>query len=166
MFSETFSSVEELIRSGRGTPLRTQSVEEIVADEKLAEELRGRAGQTYLKIIGVRPTNPSSNATVAGYVEVYVDSIYSGIRDLLPKLKTTIAEAIDDRYNASLSWIEQDITVCLLSKEKAKVMNVLPKTPGLKIQRWYHTANGRVFEVATSYYPMGGFTYHSVLRRT
>lgn len=165
VFTETFTSIDELIRSGRGTPLRTESVSEIVADEELAKELQGRVGQSYLKIVGIRPTTPKSDAQLAGYIEVYVDSIYSGIRDVLPSLKTTIAEAIDKLYSVPVARIDQQITVCIISKEKAKVLGIQDNIPALKIQRWYHAENGRVFEIATSYYPMGNFVYQSVLSR-
>ena len=165
VFSETFSSVDELIRSGRGTPLRTHSVEEIVAEAKLAEELRGREGQSYLHIAGTRPTNPKSDARIVGYVEVFVDAIYSGVRDALPTLKTTIAEEIERRYGVSIDHIEQEITVDIVTKKQAEVLGIKAKIPALKIHRWYYANNGRPFEVATSYYPMGYFKYRSVLRR-
>lgn len=165
VFSETFSSVDELIRSGRGTPLRTHFVEDIVADAKLAEELSGREGQSYLHIIGTRPTTPNSDARIAGYVEVYVDAIYSGVRDALPTLKTTIAEAIDKLYGVSIDHIEQEITVDLITRKQAEILDAKARTPALKIRRRYFANNGRAFEVATSYYPMGHFKYQSVLRR-
>jgi GntR family transcriptional regulator len=164
-FTETFSSVDELIRSGRGTPLRTLSVHEVVADERLAAELRGRNGQSYLKITGLRPATPKSNARVVGYVEVYVDAIYSGIRNVLPGIKTTIAEAIDKLYVVPIKRIEQEITVCVLSKDMAGALEATAKTPALRIERWYYADNGRVFEIAKSYYPMGSFVYQSELRR-
>lgn len=165
VFTETFSSVDELIRSGRGTPLRTRSVSEITTDKKLAEELRGRAGQSYLKIIGVRPTANRSDSFPAGYVTVYVDSTYSGVHALLPKLKTTVAEAIDSLYGVSIVRIDQEITVVLLTDDMAKVLGVPSKRSALRIQRWYYAPNGRVFEVATSFYPMGTFVYRSTLRK-
>jgi DNA-binding GntR family transcriptional regulator len=165
MFSETFASVDELIRTGRGTPLRTHSVEDVFADAKLSEELRGREGQSYLRIIGTRPTTTNSNARAVGYVEVFVDAIYSGVRSALPTLKTTIAEAINAAYSVSIDHIEQDITVSLFTKDQAKILGVKAKTPALKIQRWYYAGSGRPFEIATSYYPMGDFKYRSVLRR-
>jgi DNA-binding GntR family transcriptional regulator len=165
VFIETFSSVDELLRSGRGTPLQTEKVCEVTADAELAERLRGREGQSYLKIIGVRPTGSPSEALPAGYVEVYIDAIYSGVRKLLPKLKTTIAEAIDSLYGVRLTRIDQEITVHVLTGEMAKALSVPRNKPALRIRRWYHGPNGRVFEIATSYYPMGSFAYQSVLMR-
>ncbi len=165
VFTETFSSVDELLRSGRGTPLQTQTVCEVTADAELAERLGGRAGQSYLKIIGLRPAGSGSESLPAGYVEVYIDAIYSGVRTLLPKLKTTIAEAIDSLYGVPIARIDQEITVDLLTNEMAEALSVPRRRPALRIRRWYHGPNGRVFEIATSYYPMGSFAYHSVLMR-
>jgi len=162
IFTETFSSVEELIRTGRGTPLRTKSVTDVIADKKLAEQLRGRPGQSYLKITGVRPSG-TRRAFLAGYVEVYVHSIYSGVRAQLPKLKTTIAEALDLLYGVPIARIDQEITVAIMTREMAKALGIPAGKPALRIQRWYQSTNGQVFEIATSYYPIGGFVYRSVL---
>ena len=162
IFTETFSSVEELIRTGRGTPLRTKSVTDVIADKKLAEQLRGRPGQSYLKITGVRPSG-TRRAFLAGYVEVYVHSMYSGVRAQLPKLKTTIAEALDLLYGVPIARIDQEITVAIMTREMAKALGVPAGKPALRIQRWYQSTNGQVFEIATSYYPIGGFVYRSVL---
>ena len=162
IFTETFSSVEELIRTGRGTPLRTKSVTDVIADKKLAEQLRGRPGQSYLKITGVRPSG-TRRAFLAGYVEVYVHSMYSGVRAQLPKLKTTIAEALDLLYGVPIARIDQEITVAIMTREMAKALGIPAGKPALRIQRWYQSTNGQVFEIATSYYPIGGFVYRSVL---
>jgi GntR family transcriptional regulator len=165
IFAETFSSVEELIRAGRGTPLRTHEISEITADEALAARLRGGAGQSYLRVTGVRPGGRRDDAKAAGFVEVYVDSMYAGVRALLPKLKTSIAEAIDSLYGVSIARIDQEITVDVLSEVMAARLHATPGAPALWIQRWYHASNGRVFEVASTHYPMGGFVYRSVLTR-
>jgi GntR family transcriptional regulator len=165
VFSETFSSVDELIQTGRSTPLRTHSVTEVIADEKLASELHVRPGQSFLKIEGLRPSGLRSEAFMAGYVEVYVSAIYSGVRALLPKLETTIAEAIDSLYGVPIERIDQEITVARLTTPMAKSLGVPVKTPALRIQRSYHSSNGQVFEIATSFYPIGKFMYRSVIRR-
>lgn len=165
VFSETFSSVDELIQTGRTTPLRTRSVTEVVADAKLASELNVRPGQSFLKIEGVRPSGPRREAFLAGYVEVYVSAIYSGVRALLPKIETTIAEAIDTLYGVGIDRIDQEITVAKLTSSMAKALGVSAKTPALRIRRSYYSPNGQVFEIATSFYPIGRFIYRSVIRR-
>lgn len=165
VFAETFSSVDELIFTGRSTPLRVKSVADVIADDGLAAELRGRPGQQYLKITGVRPSGIRKNAFLAGYVEVHVHSIYAGVRDKLPKLTTTIAEAIGHLYGVSIERIDQEITVVTVIPEMAKALNVAENAPALRIRRWYYSNNHQVFEIATSYYPTGRFVYKSVLRR-
>ena len=133
VFAETFSSVEELISAGRGTPLRTHAVTDITADEALAVRLRGGAGQSYVKISGVRPSGTQAGAEAAGIVEVYVDAIYGGVRDLLPTLKTSIAEAIDSLYGVSIARIEQEITVAALPDFMAEPLGAVAGSPSLWI---------------------------------
>jgi DNA-binding GntR family transcriptional regulator len=104
---------------------------------------------------------PNSDERIVGYVEVFVDAMYSGVREALPTLRTTIAEEVERRYGVSIDHIEQEITVDALSKKQAEVLGIKAKTPALKIQRWYYASNGRPFVVATSCYPMGYFKFRS-----
>jgi DNA-binding GntR family transcriptional regulator len=98
--------------------------------------LRGREGQSYLHMVGTRPTTPNSDARIVDYVEVLVDAMYSGVREALPTLRTTIAEEVERRYGVSIDHIEQEITVDAVSKKQAEVLGIKAKTPALKIQHW------------------------------
>lgn len=113
----------------------------------------------------MRPSGLRKEAFLAGYVEVYVNAIYSGVRNMLPKLETTVAEAIDSLYGVTIDRIDQEITVSKLTTRMAKALSVSPKTPALRIQRTYYSRNGQIFEVATSFYPLGRFVYRTVIRR-
>lgn len=165
-YVETFSSIDELIRFGRAAPLRAQSVTEVVADAPLAEELRGGVGRSYLRITGLRHDNEGGLAPPAGHVQVHLDSMYAGIREDLPRLGTTIAEAVTQRYGIAIARIDQAVTSVHLPNEIAAQLGLEPGYPALSISRWYHESSGRVFEVARSHYPAGRFVYRSTLMRS
>lgn len=164
VFSEKFSSVQELIQAGRGNPMRALAASHVIADATMAEKLRGRPSQSYLKIDGLRFGKNRKEGAV-GFVEVYVDAMYAGIEATLPRLKTTVAEAIFELYGVSIARIEQEMSAVSLEKRMAGPLKVRAGTPALLIERWYHASNGRVFEVASTYYPMGRFVHRSVLTR-
>ena len=162
-YVETFSSVDELIQFGRTAPLHPLSAAEVVADAELAARLRGREGQSYLRITGARPEPAAPSGPPAGFVEVHVDAMYSGIRDDLPGLKTSLAEAIIARYGLEIARIEQAIESVALPADVAAVLSVKPGSPALLISRWYYEQSGRAIEAAFTYYPAGRFIYRSSL---
>lgn len=163
-YTESYSSIEELTRFAKGTPIHAHAVEDVIADERLAAQLRGRPGQSYVKIEGVRYDREQADSPV-GHVEVHVDGTYGGIRDHAHDLKASVAETIEQLYGLSIARIEQEIAVELLTEAQAQLLTVEPGTPALVIRRWYSAQNGRIFEIAFSRYPMGRFVYHNVLVR-
>jgi DNA-binding GntR family transcriptional regulator len=164
-YTETYSSIEELTRFAKGTPIKTYRVEDVVVDDEVAGRLRGRPGQAYVRILGLRYDREQGNSPV-GHVEVHVDGTYSGIRDHVHGLKASVAETIERLYGVSIARIEQEIAVELLDSEQAERLAVPPQTPALVIRRWYKAETGRIFEIAFSRYPMGRFAYRNVLVRS
>lgn len=164
-YIETYSSVEELTRFAQGTPIRTQAVDDVMADDDLAARLRSRPGLAWLRILGVRLDRRDASVPV-GHVEVYLDAAYAGIREQAWALETSVMEAVEKRYGLAVGRIEQEIAVELLTAEQAAALQAEPGSPALVIRRWYFADNGRNFEIAFSRYPMGRFAYRNVLLRT
>jgi GntR family transcriptional regulator len=163
-YTENYSSVEELTRFAKGTPLHVMSVEDVVADAELAEKLRTREKQGFVLINGARYDRENADMPV-GLVEVYVDATYGGIRDHARQMNVSVAETIEKLYGISIARIEQEIAVELLTADQAASLGVAPDTPALVVRRWYSGDNGRIFEIAFSRYPMGRFAYRNVLLR-
>lgn len=162
-YAEAYSSVEDLIRTAKDAPVRPYDVQEVIADTDLAHRLRGRVGQSYLRILGVRSL--ADETLPSAHVEVHVDSTYAGISSQLYDLKLSIAQTIEETFGLRIARIEQEITSVALEPEPARHLGVDSGTPALRIRRWYSTDTGRVFEAASSQYPMGRFTYRNILLR-
>ncbi len=165
IYTQSYSSVEELTRFAQGTPLRSVTVDDTTVGAEFAAVLRGREGQGYVLINGLRFDESSATRTPVGSVEVYVDAAYPRIRDHLVGLKTSVAETLEGLYDIRIGRIEQEITVEQLDDTRAELLNVLPGTPAMLITRWYTGTNGRIFEIAFSHYPIGRFAYRNVLLR-
>lgn len=162
-YTEAYSSVEELIRFAQGAPLQPYDVREVTADAALAALLRGREGQSYLRILGLR--RHQGEALPAGHVEVYVDATYAGIAASLHALRASVAETIEARYGLRIARIDQEIAAGVIAEAAASRLHAAPGTPALVIRRWYAADTGRIFEAAFSHYPAGRFTYRNVLLR-
>lgn len=165
IYTQSYSSVEELTRFAKGMPLRSVRFEDVTADADLAATLRGREGQGYLMIHGLRFDENCAAGTPVGSVEVYVDATYHRIRDHLGNLEISVAETLEGLYDLRIGRIEQEITVEQLDDTKADLLGVATGTPAMLISRWYTGTNGRVFEIAFSHYPIGRFAYRNVLVR-
>lgn len=162
-YTETYSSIEELTRFAKGAPLRVLRVETVIADDVMAGALRGHTGQSYLRIVALRPA--ASSGPPIAHVEVYVDPTYGRIRDHLEGLNVSVAETIEALYDVRIARIEQEFKVELLDREPAELLHAAPKSPAMTIQRWYATDDGRVVEIAVSRYPIGRYAYRNVLVR-
>lgn len=163
-YTESYSSIEELTRFAKGTPIHARSVDDLIADENLAGQLRGKVGQSYVRLTGLRFDREDAGSPV-GHVEAYVDGTYGGIREHMWSLTSSVAETVEQLYGIAIARIEQEIGVELLTPEQAALLDVDAGTPALVIRRWYSADNGRIFEVAFSRYPMGRFAYRNVLMR-
>jgi DNA-binding GntR family transcriptional regulator len=162
-FAEAYSSVEDLIRTAKAAPVRPYDVQEVVADDALAQRLRGRVGQSYLRILAIR--RHAEDVQPAAHVEVHIDSTYAGVAAQLHNLRHSIAETIEETFGLRIARIEQEISAVPLDEVSAGHLGVASGTPALLIRRWYAADTGRIFEAASSLYPTGHFTYRNVLLR-
>ncbi|MCG6121935.1 MAG: UTRA domain-containing protein [Microvirga sp.] len=163
-YTEAYSSIEELTRFAKGTPIRAYGVDDVVTDEALATELRGRAGQSYVRITGLRFAGSEIERPI-GHVVVHVDASYGDIRHDAWTLRVSIVERLIALYGVEISAIEQEVSVQRLSDDLAARLRDEPGAPALSIKRWYADADGRIFETSHSVYPMGRFAYRNVLTR-
>lgn len=164
-YTQSYSSIEELTRFAVGTPLHAIAVDDVLADIALARKIDGGVGQSYVRIRALRYDHDDTSSIPVGYVEVYVDASFGRIRSQLHDLKISIAETLERLYDVHISRIEQEISVHVLSEEIAARLHTKPGTPAMLIRRKYASENGRIFEIAFSYYPMGRFAYRNVLQR-
>lgn len=165
IYTQAYSSIDDLTRVARGMPLHPTRVGEVTADAALAGLLRGSPGRRYIHIEALRFASDDTTTTPAGHVEVFVDGTFGRIRDHLQDLRVAVAEKLEELYDLRIVRIEQEITVEALGTAHAATLDVAPGTPALLIRRWYSAANGRIFEIAISRYPVGRFAMRNVLTR-
>jgi DNA-binding GntR family transcriptional regulator len=159
---ETYSSIHDLTRHARGTPIRVDRVEDIVADAALAARLDGIPGQGYIRIEGVR-CKDNDPARPIGHVVVHVDVAYGRIREAAWRLDRSIVETLEGLYGLRVARIAQEVSATALSPEIAARLDAQAGAPALLIRRRYLDESGRSFEGAESTFPMDRFVYRSEL---
>ncbi len=164
-YAQSYSSIEELTRVASGTPIHPIQVDDVIADNALANDLHCGVGQSFIRILGLRYGGDDTASVPVGYVEVYVDVSLGRIRAHLQDLKISIAETLEQLYDLRIFRIEQEITTAELPARIAAQMQVATGTPAMLIRRRYVAENGRIVETAFSYYAIGQFEYRNVLLR-
>lgn len=151
------ATIADLIQYARDVELRIETVDEIIADDEMAERLMCRKGQRWLHLSGLRYR--SSETTPLCSAEVYISYEFASIRDLLGKSDRAIYTLIEEHFGIRITDVQQRITATAVPDDVAEKLGIDPGGPGLSIARYYRPADGRVIEAAFSIYPADTFTY-------
>ncbi|MDM9561472.1 GntR family transcriptional regulator [Bordetella petrii] len=162
-FSQSLSSLEDLVQLAARTPRDIQKMQEIVADIDLAGQLGVAAGTRWLRISSKRG---ESGQPPMVWTDLYVDAHYRGIRKLAQQHPDRlVSELIEAHYGRRIATVEQMITARAIPAAIARELDVEPDSAGLFILRQYRDQAGNVVEASTSYHPAGRYQFSLTLIR-
>lgn len=165
-YSQLGSSIEELVENAKEIRMSVATSEDVIADAELAEMLRCKPQQRFLRLEGVvRPARPRSSKLPFYWVQIYVAAAFAGIRDLVPQHNGLVASLIEQHYKEPITEIRQEVTATITEAPIAKILSVTKGTPALRFQRWYYGRNSSLMQITVSVRPAGRFTYCTRLRR-
>ncbi|MEI8152873.1 MAG: GntR family transcriptional regulator [Hyphomicrobiales bacterium] len=165
-YSQLGSSIEELAENAKGIRFSAMHSEDVIADEALAEKLRCRPNQQFLRLKGVvRSAGRRSSKPPYYWVEIYVAAAYAGIRDLISGHSGLVASLIEQHYQEPITEIRQEVTATQTGPAIAEILAVKPNAPALRFQRWYYGRNSSLMQITISVRPADRFTYCTRLRR-
>jgi DNA-binding GntR family transcriptional regulator len=166
-YSQLGSSIQELVESGKEIRMNVTKSEDVIADDTLADILRCKPGQQFLRLEGVVwPTRPRSSKHPFYWVEIYVPPAYAGIRNRVARHDGLIASLIEQSYGEPIVEIKQEVTATLTGTKIGRVLSVPKGTPALRFQRWYYGNNSSLMQITISVRPAGRFSYCSQIRRS
>jgi DNA-binding GntR family transcriptional regulator len=166
-YSQFGSSIEELVENAKEIRLTVTKANDIIVDAKLANFLRCKPNQKFLRLEGlVRPALNRPSRPPFYWVEIYVAAGYAGIRDLVSQHNGLVATLIEQHYKEPISEIRQEITATRTKARMAKILGVPKNTPALQFQRWYYGRNSSLMQITVSVRPAGRFTYCTRILRT
>lgn len=162
-FSQSLSSLEDLIYLAASSPRHLLAVKEVVADLDMAQALGVGPGTRWLRFTSTRFSEPDNPM---GLTYVYVDVRYEGIKKITQHApERLISELIEEHYGLHIVSVKQDISACALPAAVAKVLKAEADSPGLLVLRHYRDAVQNLIVVSTSYHPAGRYTFSTMLTR-
>jgi DNA-binding GntR family transcriptional regulator len=162
-YSHAVRSLDELMQYARETVLDVVEMEDVAARGAMAAQLGCRPGKHWLRSAGVRYA--IADQTPMCWNEVWIDAAYSELRSEIGTARTAICAMIESRFGETIVEVEQLLSATILEAEQARLLDVDPGEPALKITRRYFVTGHRLVELATSIHPADRFTYAMTMRR-
>ncbi|OSQ37340.1 GntR family transcriptional regulator [Thalassospira mesophila] len=157
-FQAGWNSVEDLLQYTTSVRLQITSIEEIVLDKKMADEIGFGVGRSLVLVKGVR-WNQNETSEPVCLVEVYFDALYNGVVDKIGTTARPIADLIEEQYQVRIEAIHQEVSARQLSAQAAATLKAVEASPSLLIKRWYSDSRNNVFQMSRTEYPADRFRY-------
>lgn len=161
MFMQNMNSMGELMDRAKATRFEARYEGRIVVRPALAAILGCQAGESWLRLAGVRrymdlPQPHSWN-------EIFIAAPYAGVRALVGAETPTVYELVMKQYGIELVEIEQEISALTISPDHAAEIETAPNSTGLMVIRRYFTRPRQPFEISLSLYPADRFSFKTNL---
>ena len=162
-YSQSLSSLEDLVQLAERTPRHVRKVQDIVMDTELASVLRCGPGTRWLQISSTRGEVDQDPMV---WTDLYVDAHYRDIKKLvLAQPDQLVSQLIEAHYGRRIAKVDQTIAACAIPARIAKALNVAADSPGLLITRHYCDQGGTVIVASISYHPAGRYQFSMTLIR-
>ena len=141
-----------------------KKIDEIVADIELSQLIDCPPGSRWLHIASIREDAQNPDAPIC-WTDSYASTDYSRLRAFIrDDPHSLISDLIETHYGIKSHEVHQTITAVGVPKKIAKILNVEPDSPGMRIVRRYRDRDGKVFETTISIHPAGRYTCSIVLK--
>ncbi|MGM9473442.1 GntR family transcriptional regulator [Pseudarthrobacter sp. YS3] len=165
-FHTKLSSIEELAQYGRSAVRSILSIDQVVVDDGLAEDLGVPEGTVQTCITSTRQ-DPAQGNQPLSWAKVYLSPEDAAlIQNDIKDSDRLVADLVAEHTGRQVSRVLQRIKAAALNVEAARVLGELPGSIALQLTRRYIGSDGRVLAVAVSTHPGSRFAYESVLERT
>lgn len=162
--SHPLSHFEDLVMLARHNRRVIKKIDEIVADIELSKLIECPPGSRWLHIASIREDARDPEAPIC-CTDSYVSTDYSRLRKFIrDDPQPLISDLIEEHYGIKCHEVHQTITAVGVPRKIARILNVEPGSPALRIVRRYRDHDGRVFETTISLHPEGRYTCSIVLK--
>jgi GntR family transcriptional regulator len=163
-FVHEVMSINDLVAFATGVRFVIETIEMVVADDKLASRLGITADDEWLSVRGFRHTEGSLLPVC--WTEVYINRDFAAIGRLLQRHTGPIFHLIEDLFGQGIVEVHQEIAAGLIPPALAKGLQVKAGATALEVQRTYRLADGRIAQVAVNTHPASRFRHSMTMRRT
>lgn len=162
-YSQSLSSLEDLVQLAARTPRTVHKMQEVVLDTVLAAQLGCAPGSRWLRISSTRgePGMPPN-----AWTDLYVDAHYKRVRPLVQAHPDRlVSDLIETHFGRRIASVEQTISGTSIPPALAKPLGIEPGAPGLMIRRHYRDQAGTVLLASLSYHPADRYQFTTTLIR-
>ncbi|TBU90303.1 GntR family transcriptional regulator [Phytopseudomonas dryadis] len=152
--SEGISDLHQYVRDVR---MELGTLEDISADEELAELLECKPGQAWVMARGLR--HREGDSAPLAHTLVYVPRAYATALEAFGDGRTPIYELLQRRFGLQVAEVRQTLSAVNLDADVARALQVRAGSPGLHIVRKYYGGNDELLEVAVNVHPGERFSY-------
>jgi len=154
-YRQSLENLEDVWQYARDTRLRLGPGRDI-EPAAAPGPLEGAAG-TCRHYVGVR-LDPAGGPPIAA-VEVFIDAAFAGVEAQINQQDGAIFRVIEAMYGARVAEIRQEIRAVALSASAAERLGARAGEPGLRVQRRYLDADGRLLVASVSDHAADRFAY-------
>ncbi|QWA13377.1 GntR family transcriptional regulator [Sodalis ligni] len=163
--SHSLASLEDLLTLAKTNLRVVKKIDEIVADDELAQTIGCRPGSRWLHIASIREDSKKKDAPIC-WTDSYASPDYAKVRQLVRSDPfSLISDLIEKHYGIKSEEVRQTITAIGVLPKMAKALGVEPGSPAMRIVRRYIDISGNTFETTVSVHPAERYTCSIVLKR-
>jgi GntR family transcriptional regulator len=161
-YTLSVASLEELFQVAEGTFFAIADIEDVVLDAELAETVGGTEGERWVRISGMRWTEPGGQPIC--YVQSYIPDRFAPLLPQLQRLAGPMFALLERHAEAPIERTVQEISACPMPPRIARLICQRPEAWALRLLRRYVTREG-VIIASLNWHPAEAMTYVMEIRR-
>ena len=161
-YSQSLESINALAYYARNTVMTVVHVEDVVLTPQLSATVGGQPGTTWCNATTLRAA--AGQKLPMGLSSVWVPAANRQAIQVSRKSGLPVFLEIQKANKQMVSEVKQVLGAILPTKAQARLLQCEPREPMLRIQRWYHAADGTLLEMSDTMHPPSRFQYVMSLR--
>jgi GntR family transcriptional regulator len=156
-FVASLGNIADMFQYTQRTRLKLIKELSVSADDKLAEILRCKPGQKWIKFETCR--YPRGEELPFSYTEMYVLPAYEAIRDGIEGEGVWVYGLIEKHYGERIVEVQQEVGTTAISPRVATLLHAKAHAPALHVLRYYYGTGERLLSMSVNQYPDNRFKF-------
>lgn len=161
-YYQSFSSLEELFQVALDTYVVVLRRDPVVLDEALAQQVGGKAGETWIRVGCVRWTAPGGRAI--GYIESYVPERWGNHTEAFGTFHGPFFGYLEEKTGLSIREVQQEIRAVDFPVDFSRLLGLPDGGPAMQLLRRYITDQGCLI-TSINWHPANQITYKMSIKR-
>lgn len=161
-YSQSFDSLDELFQVAKRTWYVVTGWEGVILDHALAEIASGGVGERWIRVDGVRWTEPGGRPIC--YIESYVPERFEALVPRFRQVEGALFQFLEQESGETIEQCEQEISARPMPEPFQRALGLKPGSWALQLARRYRTRGG-VLIASCNWHPSDQMRYEMTIRR-